>query len=123
MERLYWNTVAFNDHRMYIAASRKGLKFISDPRHGISQIYDFYRNRPFEFKYQADVTRRYQKVIADYLGGERYPNDLPLDLDGIGDTFDHQVWRLVRRIPYGEARTVKQLAQRRIETALSVTRS
>ena len=97
---------------MYLAASRRGIKFISDPRCGISQIYDFYRHRSFEFKYRADVTRPYQKVVADYLAGETYPNRLPLDLRGIGNPLDHQVWRLVRRIPYGEVRTVGQLADR-----------
>ncbi|QBP17683.1 methylated-DNA--[protein]-cysteine S-methyltransferase [Acetilactobacillus jinshanensis] len=123
MERLYWNTAAFNDHRMYMAVTKKGLKFMSDPKQGISQIYDFYRHQSFEFKYQADLTRPYQKVIEDYLAGEHYSNHLPLDLDGIGDHLDHQVWHLVRQIPYGEVRTVKQLAKRLHSSAARIEKS
>lgn len=110
MKRLYWNTVAINDHRMYLAATHRGLKFMSNPKHGISQVYDFYRHQPFEFKYSTQLMHPYQKVIEDYLSGERYSNHLPLDLKGIGDQVDHRVWQLVRKIPYGEVRTVSQLA-------------
>ena len=120
MERVYWDTVEFNNHAMFLVATQKGIKFVSNPALGISQIYNFYRHQSFEFKYQASITSDYQRILTDYLGGDRLDQPVPFDLKGGGDQFALQVWRLVRRIPYGEVRTVKQLADQLQTSAASV---
>ena len=112
MERVYWNTVEFNNSRMFLVTTQRGIKFISNPKRGISQIYDYYRHQAFEFKYQALITAPYQRFLSRYLEGDSGRGHLDLDLNGIGTQVDRRVWRLVRRIPYGEVRTVDQLAHR-----------
>src|SRR5215467_930449 len=49
------------------------------------------------------------RQLAEYFGGERERFDLPLDAHG--DAFQHRVWELIGRIPYGETRTYGDLAR------------
>ncbi|HKO16558.1 MAG TPA: methylated-DNA--[protein]-cysteine S-methyltransferase [Gemmatimonadaceae bacterium] len=46
--------------------------------------------------------------LAEYFRGERMEFELPLAPPG--NAFQHRVWGLLRRIPYGETRSYGQLA-------------
>ena len=111
MKRLYWDTVEFNNQRMFLTVTKRGLSFISNPGCGISQVYDFYRHQAFEFKYSATLTKPYREAITRYLNGERLDHRFPLDFCGDDDVVQKKVWRLVCQIPYGEVRTLGQLTQ------------
>ena len=49
------------------------------------------------------------RAIVEYLDGSRKTLDLPLDLQATA--FQLKVWAQLRRIPYGETRSYKQIAE------------
>jgi methylated-DNA-[protein]-cysteine S-methyltransferase len=50
-----------------------------------------------------------KRQLAEYFSGDRERFDLPLDPRG--DTFQHRVWELINRIPYGQTTTYGDLAK------------
>ena len=50
-----------------------------------------------------------KRQLAEYFAGDRELFDLPLDPRG--DTFQHRVWELINRIPYGQTTTYGDLAK------------
>jgi len=67
--------------------------------------------RPANFGPRADAGfEQVAAQLAEYLAGERRTFDLPLQVRG--DAFQHRVWDLVTRIPYGQTTTYGDLAKR-----------
>ncbi|MDL2259332.1 methylated-DNA--[protein]-cysteine S-methyltransferase [Deltaproteobacteria bacterium OttesenSCG-928-K17] len=58
---------------------------------------------------ETAVLRKARRQILEYLGGRRRKFDLPLNLNG--SEFQRTVLEAVRRIPYGETRSYKQIAE------------
>lgn len=56
----------------------------------------------------SEVSDEAIRQIKDYLAGERREFDIPIEL--IGTPFQKRVWEELRRIPYGETRTYKDIA-------------
>jgi AraC family transcriptional regulator of adaptative response/methylated-DNA-[protein]-cysteine methyltransferase len=54
--------------------------------------------------------QNYVRAIVEYLDGQRRTLELPLDLQATA--FQLQVWTELRRIPYGETRSYKEIAER-----------
>ena len=52
----------------------------------------------------------YVRAVVEYLDGQRRSLDLPLDLQATA--FQLQVWAELRRIPFGETRSYKEIAER-----------
>nr|MBO2498022.1 [Fe-S]-binding protein [Bacillota bacterium] len=50
-----------------------------------------------------------KKQLAEYFDGKRRRFDLPVDL--YGTPFQLRVWRELKKIPYGEVRSYKELAR------------
>ena len=50
-----------------------------------------------------------KKQLSEYLNSERAKFDLPLDADGT--EFQKQVWSELAKIPFGETRSYKQIAE------------
>lgn len=57
---------------------------------------------------ETPLLREAYLQIAQYLGGTRFDFDLPLNPQGTA--FQHQVWRTLQAIPYGQTRTYRQIA-------------
>lgn len=57
----------------------------------------------------AAVLRPYTDMIQHYLAGQKQTLDMPLDIQGT--VFQRKVWDALRRIPYGERRTYRQIAE------------
>jgi O-6-methylguanine DNA methyltransferase len=51
-----------------------------------------------------------ESQLSEYFAGERDDFDLPLDMPG--SAFQERVWAELRRIPYGETISYRELAQR-----------
>ena len=58
----------------------------------------------------APLLDRLASQLAEYFGGTRGEFDLPLDVPG--SAFQERVWAELRRIPYGETISYRQLAER-----------
>ncbi|HEX5040595.1 MAG TPA: methylated-DNA--[protein]-cysteine S-methyltransferase [Candidatus Limnocylindria bacterium] len=58
----------------------------------------------------SPMLQRVEAQLGEYFGGNRRDFDLPLDLPG--SHFQERVWGELRRIPYGETISYRQLAER-----------
>ncbi len=63
-----------------------------------------------EIQPDEDKLQNYVRTIVEYLDGQRRTLALPLDLQATA--FQLQVWTELRRIPYGETRSYKEIAER-----------
>ena len=58
---------------------------------------------------QADaILDRCQQQLQEYFDGQRRAFDLPLAAEGTD--FQHQIWAMLCRIPYGELRSYRDIA-------------
>ena len=60
-------------------------------------------------KSAARIARQALTEIMEYLGGRRRQFTVPLDL--AGTPFQLQVWKALRRIPYGQTRSYGEIAR------------
>lgn len=58
---------------------------------------------------ESPILRRARAQLEEYLAGRRRSFDLPLA--PIGTQFQRKVWEALTRIPYGETRSYKQIAE------------
>ena len=58
----------------------------------------------------SPLLQRAETQLREYFEGDRHDFDLPLDLPG--SPFQERVWGELRRIPYGETITYRELAER-----------
>lgn len=58
---------------------------------------------------QTPVLKEAERQITEYLSGKRKVFDLPLAADGTD--FQKVIWEALRKIPYGETRSYKQVAE------------
>jgi len=67
----------------------------------------------FGAKVQPDkpgaIVKKAERQLREYLAGERADFDLPLDMEG--SDFQIEVWQALRRIPYGETRSYRDIAR------------
>lgn len=66
-----------------------------------------YLNADFKIDPSA-VLEQTKKQLDEYFAGIRKTFDIPLH--PIGTEFQHQVWNVLRHIPYGQTRSYKQIA-------------
>lgn len=55
------------------------------------------------------MERELKKELSEYFGGKRREFKIPLAPDGT--PFQKQVWEALQRIPYGETRSYKEIAE------------
>jgi methylated-DNA-[protein]-cysteine S-methyltransferase len=77
---------------------------------GLYFRHHWYRPDPASFGTRedtgfGDVTQQ----LGEYFAGQREDFDLPIDPRG--DEFQHRVWTLISRIPYGQTTTYGELAR------------
>ena len=83
----------------------------------------FFTGRPHEPKPAALGERadegfaEVRRQLAEYFAGPRTAFDLPLAAHGTA--FEHQVWDLLKEIPYGQTRSYGDLARRLGDPALA----
>lgn len=69
-----------------------------------------YTDRSFDgIKQETLLIQEANRQINEYLRGERKTFDLPFRMQGTA--FQKQVWEALLRIPYGETRSYKQIAE------------
>jgi methylated-DNA-[protein]-cysteine S-methyltransferase len=77
----------------------------------VAVYYEKHRRRPDQARLGPRVDSGFEQAtrqLREYFAGERTSFDLALAPRG--EEFDHRVWALVARIPYGQTRTYGQLA-------------
>ena len=77
---------------------------------GVYFPHHWYRPDPATFGDRDDAGfGEAKRQLAEYFDGGRERFDLPLDPHG--DAFQHRVWELISRIPYGQTTTYGDLAK------------
>ena len=77
---------------------------------GLYFPHHWYQPDPATFGTRSDTEfGEARRQLAEYFAGERDRFDLPVDARG--DEFQHRVWDLVSRIPYGQTTTYGDLAR------------
>jgi len=77
---------------------------------GLYFPHHWYKPDPATFGPRTDAGfDEARRQLAEYFAGDRQRFDLPLDPRG--DAFQHRVWELIDRIPYGQTATYGDLAR------------
>ena len=95
---------------LLVAATEKGVCSVAFGDTG-AQLESDLKGEFFAARIQPDEAnlQKYVRAIVAHLDGGRKTLDLPLDLQATA--FQMQVWAQLRRIPYGETRSYKQVAE------------
>lgn len=97
--------------RLLVAATEKGICAVAFGETTEQLTADLASEFPAaEIQPDQDNLRDYVRAIVEYLDGQRRSLALPLDLQATA--FQLQVWSELRRIPYGETRSYKEIAER-----------
>lgn len=83
---------------LWLDADQKGLTAVSFER--------IFENE----EANAQILSLAKQQLEEYFSGERHVFDVPLSFQR-GTAFQQKVWRVLTRIPYGQSRTYKQVAQ------------
>jgi methylated-DNA-[protein]-cysteine S-methyltransferase len=98
-----WTTTGSPIGKLTLVGDRGRLTGVYFPHH-------WYRPDPATFGRRAETGfGEVKRQLAEYFAGERQSFDLPLDARG--DEFQHRVWELIGRIPYGQTVTYGDLAR------------
>lgn len=103
--------------KLLVAATAKGICAVAFGASEEELVQNLIQEFPAaDIQPDEDELRNYVREIVAYLsmsggaGGTRKTLDLPLDLQATA--FQLRVWAELRRIPYGETRSYKQIAER-----------
>jgi methylated-DNA-[protein]-cysteine S-methyltransferase len=97
--------------RIYVAASEKGLCFLSLPSHPVESFFEkvLALFQPNFFTQNPDPFQVLYHQMERYLNGEKVVFKVSLDLQGT--SFQIQVWEALKTIPYGETKSYGEIAQ------------
>lgn len=97
--------------RIYVAASEKGLCFLSLPSHPVESFFEkvLARFKPDFFTQDPDPFQDFYRQMDQYLNGQKVVFEVSLDMQGT--SFQVQVWEALRAIPYGETRSYGEIAR------------
>lgn len=74
-----------------------------------NKIKDFNRNDSTYVKKDTKLLLEAEKQLKEYFEGKRKEFSLPLEKNGTD--FQKKVWNALKKIPYGETRTYKDIAK------------
>lgn len=105
---VYWTLVTYEDWHMYIAATDRGLCYVS------SEAYDDFarwikaRVQHGTLMQDDQQMQAYKTELIEYFQGKRKQFTLPLDL--YGTPFQLAVWNALCDIPFGQTRAYSDIA-------------
>ena len=98
---------------MGISETTKGIDAIVLPKASRQSVLSELQSSPTELLdcQVSSRLREAQAQLSDYLAGTRRSFDLSLDLSR-GTSFQQKVWRILRRVSYGQLRSYRWMAVR-----------
>lgn len=111
-EIVYWTLLDYEDWKLYIGATQKGLCYVGSVDAPFEELNTWVGKHISNFKLVEDEGAMdiYEKEIIDYLRGNLKEFTIPLDLRGT--EFQHKVWDELLRVPFGQSATYTEIAQR-----------
>ena len=91
----------------------KRIRLYLYEQNNILERIAFMPNQEKEVNYrqvETEFMKRVKEEIEEYLNGQRRIFDIPIIRQGT--EFQQKVWQEISKIPYGETRTYKEIAER-----------
>ncbi|HLR92497.1 MAG TPA: methylated-DNA--[protein]-cysteine S-methyltransferase [Atopostipes sp.] len=110
MTTLYIDKVVSDVWSGFLVINDKGLCYVSHYTDDLSDVVAWQIKNYPDSKLVSDSEKvaPYRKQFEEYLNGERFDFDLPVDLQGT--EFQKTVWKAMRDIPYGQTASYLDLA-------------
>ena len=111
-QKIYYDTLSFEDWSIYIATTDKGLCFVGSMNGKIQELKDWVsKKRPESILIKQDLGHTpYVTQLTDYMKKERKMFDLPVDVTGT--PFQLLVWQELQKIPYGSIASYSDIANK-----------
>lgn len=106
--KIYYTIIDSIIGKIKIAFSKKGIVRLSFPNESIEKFINILNNNYNNIVKVDHSPIDYEDKIDKYLKGELKEFNIPVILKGT--EFQIQVWDELRKIPYGETRTYKEIA-------------
>lgn len=107
---IYWTRLTYKDWNIYLAASDKGLSYVGSQQKPFDEMRDWVsRHYPGSILVQDDARMEtYVMELSEYLEGTRQSFSIPFDYKGT--PFQHDVWKALCEIPYGQTWSYSDIA-------------
>ncbi|CAM3896637.1 methylated-DNA--[protein]-cysteine S-methyltransferase [Mesobacillus thioparans] len=107
-QTIHWAILEYDQGKIYIAATSKGLCYVGSPEEDYEQMVKKFPGA--EFTENAEALEPYSGELKEYLEGARTDFSLPVDVKGT--PFQEAVWTALREIPYGATYTYSDIAEK-----------
>lgn len=107
---IFWSLLNYNDWKLYIAATEKGLCYVGAQNKTIDDLSTWAEKRFPDCSLVEDQIRMYpyEVELKEYFAGERKEFTNPIDYHGT--EFQVSVWNALCEIPYGETKSYSEIA-------------
>lgn len=110
--KVYYSIINSPVGKLYAVRTSKGMSFLSLTRkQGEKCLRDLRKDKDFELHRNDVQFLPLRKALRRYFSGKEMKFTFPFDLFS-GTPFQRKVWNAMRKIPYGETRSYKWLAQK-----------
>lgn len=89
-------------------STKIGVIYLVACEHGLQGVFWDKQKIPMEIDDKNVILNQVELQLNEYLDGKRNEFDIPLDIQGT--EFQKQVWKQLMKIPYGETRSYKDIA-------------
>ena len=104
----YYDFLEFETKRFLVAATNRGLSFVSSLNKQFDEFYYFF---PQQMMVQSSkIVAPYIKQLSEYLHGLRKEFTLNLDYEDFGTDLQNKIYSMVQRIPYGTTISSQNIA-------------
>lgn len=105
---VYYDSVKGCEDEIFLAATNKGLCFVSND---YEEMVQWLAKRSFyEIEHAPEKLQSYTKIFTEYFQG--IPVDFtPITLDIVGTEFQQNVWKELLKIGYGQCCSYSDIAQ------------
>ncbi|ASS74228.1 cysteine methyltransferase [Tumebacillus algifaecis] len=108
---VYWSLLVYDQWRLYLAATSKGLCYVGSSQKPFEELSRFVARRMPQYRLVQDeaILQPYADELVEFLQGKRLRLDQPFDCHGT--PFQRAVWNALCEIPYGQTRSYSELAE------------
>lgn len=112
MTKVYYSQFQYEDWRLYLAKTDKGLCYIGSPNKAFEELETWVKKKikGAELEENPAVFKEDIKGLLDYMYGRTHDFKMPCHI--IGTDFQKQVWQAMEEVPYGTTTTYKAIAEK-----------
>jgi len=97
---------------LYLGKTEKGLKLIAlDKEEWQRQLLRLSRKHTLQFEHNQSKFSQLKQQFGSYFSGRKPLTEFKVDWDG-ASSFQKKVWQAMKKIPYGQTRSYKWIAQK-----------